>query len=73
MTRRVRGLSREDRQLWSKVARSVAPMPGKSFPEEMEEGLASDEAKASPALPPVIADAKHQACLLYTSPSPRDA
>jgi DNA-nicking Smr family endonuclease len=71
MTRRAKGLSREDRQLWSKVARSVAPMPGKSFPDEMEEALAAAEDKASPALPPVIAEAKHQAEILRREPVQR--
>lgn len=70
MTRRAKGLSREDRQLWSKVARSVAPMPGKSIPDEMEEALGAGEATA-PALPPVIAEARHQAENLRREPVQR--
>jgi len=71
MTRRGKGLTREDWQLWSKVARSVAPMPGKSFPEEMEDALAAAGEAVSPALPPVIAEARHQAEILRREPAQR--
>lgn len=65
MSRRQRGLTREDQILWSKVARSVAPMKGKTVPvEPEEEGDAFADMVASPELPPVIADAKHQAEIL---------
>ena len=59
MSRRSKGLTREDQILWSKIARSVAPMKGKFVPEmpSEEEVLADSEAKAA-QLPQVMADAR---------------
>jgi DNA-nicking Smr family endonuclease len=71
MTRRTKGMTKEDRLLWSRVARSVAPMRGKSFPDEMEEGSVAEDEKASVALPPVIAEAKHRAEILRREPVQR--
>jgi DNA-nicking Smr family endonuclease len=62
MSRRTKGLTREDQLLWSKVARSVAPMKGRTVPAEPDEGEDAFAAGvASPDLPPVMAEAKHKA------------
>lgn len=65
MSRRAKGLTREDQLLWSKVARSVAPMKGKSVPETPaeEDATVGSEATSS-QLPAVMADAKHRAEIL---------
>jgi len=66
VSRRAKGLTREDQVLWSKVARSVEPMKGKSVPEapaQADEAMMGEEATSS-QLPTVMADAKHQAEIL---------
>lgn len=59
MSRSKRGsLSPEDSALWSKVARSVAPLKGRSWPETDEP---MPEPVQSAALPAVVAEARGKA------------
>jgi len=58
--RRPRGLTADERRLWAQVARSVAPLCGRSYPEDPELELASlsaaaeAPATAAPARPAVV-------------------
>lgn len=51
MTRGRKQLTREDRILWSRVARTAEPLPGKTFPEEGRPDQLSTAAKPPPVLP----------------------
>ena len=54
--RRPRGLTADERRLWAQVARSVAPLCGRSFPEEPEPEPAS--VSAEPRAPATAAPAR---------------
>jgi len=49
-------LSAEDRILWSRVARSAKPLPGKSYPEEAQSSPGGDISE--PTLPPAPASSQ---------------
>ncbi|SNT74939.1 Smr/MutS family protein [Paracoccus seriniphilus] len=59
MARRRRGLTPEERELWSRVARSATPLPSKS--QQPEEGGAQD---APPVIPRAGSKAKAEAALM---------
>ncbi len=70
MTRRGKGLTREDRLLWSKVARSVAPLHNDfSYHDVDDEAAARTDGVTSPALPSVMVDAKSAAEALRPTPN----